>query len=236
LVVGLSVDYTVHMATAYVRSEQATRQERARAAIIVMGRPVICGAVSTIGASLFLDMCVLVVFPKFGAFVLVTMFSSLVHALFIFPALCAVFGPDQLTGIKRPMEIETSRGTKDTETLDDGMDVFVGDPVWMTYQPCDMDGTSEAKRSFPDAEGRESNLSNAIEMKTIKESRSTGLLGLIVPHALAKGWPFSYSMVPSHADEFVLPRGVSSPRDDDDDHDDDDDDDDMIESVRLLPS
>ena len=98
VVVGLSVDYTVHVATAYVRSTLPSRVERARAAILSMGRPVLCGAVSTIGASVFLDMCVLIVFPKFGAFVLVTMGSSLFHAIFVFPALCAVFGPDSRVG------------------------------------------------------------------------------------------------------------------------------------------
>lgn len=66
-----------------------------------MGVSVTCGAITTIGGSAFLIACVIVFFHKFGVFVMFTLSGAYVHAIVVFPALCAILGPDDT----RPTDI-----------------------------------------------------------------------------------------------------------------------------------
>ena len=100
VLVGLSVDYTVHIANAYVNSGEVGgggsggREARIRVALRRMGLSVISGAVTTIGAAVFLLGCIITFFDTFGKFMCVTLIAALVHALIVFPALCACVGSE----------------------------------------------------------------------------------------------------------------------------------------------
>ena len=54
VVIGLSVDYTVHLVHVYNMSSKPTREEKTREALGRMGVSVLAGAVTTFGAAVFL--------------------------------------------------------------------------------------------------------------------------------------------------------------------------------------
>ena len=53
LVVGFSVDYTVHLADSYLVSKGKTRQEKITDALVMMGGSILSGAFSTIGGKCY---------------------------------------------------------------------------------------------------------------------------------------------------------------------------------------
>lgn len=94
VLVGISVDYTVHLAVAYGLHARGTRYERMRIALEHMGISVFSAAVTTIGSAVFLTFTVVLFFVRFGIFIVVTLASSLVVAFVLFPAILFVFGPE----------------------------------------------------------------------------------------------------------------------------------------------
>jgi predicted RND superfamily exporter protein len=107
VLVGLSLDYVLHVAGAYVRTPEASgRRERAKGALRAVGLSVVSGASTTVGAAAFLLGCTLTFFTKFGLFVAWTLTSSLVQAVVVFPAMCAVWGPENVGGIEGEDEEE----------------------------------------------------------------------------------------------------------------------------------
>jgi len=101
VLVGLSLDYVLHVAGAYVRTPEADgRRERAKGAVRSVGLSVVSGASTTVGAAVFLLGCTLTFFTKFGLFVAWTLTSSLVQAVVVFPAMCAVWGPEDVERVE----------------------------------------------------------------------------------------------------------------------------------------
>lgn len=98
LVVGLAVDYVVHLADGYVRSPFHSRQEKIRDALSTVGVSVLCGASTTLGASVFMLAAKIVFFFQFGIFMFVTIGLSILYALFFFTTLLALIGPNGNTG------------------------------------------------------------------------------------------------------------------------------------------
>lgn len=76
IMVGLAVDYIVHMSAAIAHCE-AGGQAAVQEALRNVGMSVISGAVTTIGASMFLLPCEMAVFQQFGAALLHAMASML---------------------------------------------------------------------------------------------------------------------------------------------------------------
>ncbi|KAK3750726.1 hypothetical protein QZH41_017279 [Actinostola sp. cb2023] len=98
LVVGLSVDYVVHLADGYVRSPFHARQDKIRDALSTVGISVLSGATTTLGASVFMLAAKIVFFFQFGIFMFVTIGLSILYALFFFATLLALCGPNGNTG------------------------------------------------------------------------------------------------------------------------------------------
>uniref|UniRef100_A0A7S0KEQ6 SSD domain-containing protein n=4 Tax=Ostreococcus mediterraneus TaxID=1486918 RepID=A0A7S0KEQ6_9CHLO len=96
ILIGLSVDYVIHIGHAYAhaaRQSGATREESARHAIATMGFPVLSAAFTTLIAALFLLNATIVFFTKFGIVtVLSSIYSSFVSVV-LFVALLAAAGP-----------------------------------------------------------------------------------------------------------------------------------------------
>ena len=96
ILIGLSVDYVVHIGHAYAhaaRHEGVTRRECARSALSVMGFPVLGAAFTTLCAALALLQAIIVFFTKFGTIVVLSaVFSSIVSVL-LFIGLLAAAGP-----------------------------------------------------------------------------------------------------------------------------------------------
>merc|ERR1712226_405075 len=93
MVIGLSVDYVIHMADSYLEAPARDRLERTRYMIQHMGLAVMNGAMTTIGAATFMCATYIIFFKKFGIVILVTVFQSLITSLIFFSAMMALMGP-----------------------------------------------------------------------------------------------------------------------------------------------
>ena len=92
LVVGFSVDYTIHLGHMFVAAgkehDLQNSFDRFSFAIRKMGGTVVGGAVTTLGAGLFMLPCQLVFFHKLGLLMVTTIFFSLLYAFgFVMPLL-----------------------------------------------------------------------------------------------------------------------------------------------------
>ena len=97
LVVGFSVDYTIHLGHMFVAAgrehDLQNSLDRFSFAIRKMGGTVVGGAVTTLGAGLFMLPCQLVFFYKLGLLMVTTIFFSLLYSFgFVMPLLAAA-GP-----------------------------------------------------------------------------------------------------------------------------------------------
>ena len=97
LVVGFSVDYTIHLGHMFVAADREhdlqNSLDRFSFAIRKMGGTVIGGAVTTLGAGLFMLPCQLVSLNKLGLLMVTTILFSLLYSFgFVMPLLAAA-GP-----------------------------------------------------------------------------------------------------------------------------------------------
>jgi predicted RND superfamily exporter protein len=102
LVVGLSVDYVVHIAQHYVREHQSKRLARVQSTLGHVGISVLSGACSTLGASVFMFGAKILFFFQFGIFIFSTVAFSLLFALVFFEAVLGLVGPQGSVGSLAP--------------------------------------------------------------------------------------------------------------------------------------
>jgi 5-methyltetrahydrofolate--homocysteine methyltransferase len=96
ILIGLSVDYVVHIGHAYAhaaRHEGVTRRDCARSALGVMGFPVLSAAFTTLCAALALLQAIIVFFTKFGTIVVLSAVFSSIVSVVLFIALLTAAGP-----------------------------------------------------------------------------------------------------------------------------------------------
>ena len=93
VVVGLSVDYTVHLVHVYNHSNAPTRSSKVRECLVVMAVSVVSGAATTFFAAVSLWSTSLQFFRNFGIFMTLTVVLSLIFSLVILMALLSHFGP-----------------------------------------------------------------------------------------------------------------------------------------------
>jgi len=107
LVVGFSVDYTVHYGIAYVerRPEHdgkynlgSARADRVTHSFFELGTSILGGSMTTLGASAFLFLCKVKFFQIFGIFMFTVIFWSALFAHLFFMPCCALFGPEGTAG------------------------------------------------------------------------------------------------------------------------------------------
>lgn len=98
MVVGLAVDYVVHLAEAYNVSHYVRRQDKTRDMLEKMGLSVISGAFTTFGAAAFMLGAQIQFIYEFGIFVIVTVCTSLLFSLFAFTSFLLILGPEGNTG------------------------------------------------------------------------------------------------------------------------------------------
>ena len=92
LVLGMSVDYIIHLAHAYKNSMFADRYHKSRAAVFARGQSIASAAVTTLGAVLPLLWAQLLPLRQFGTvFALVTLIS--LAFAFFFLGILMVIGP-----------------------------------------------------------------------------------------------------------------------------------------------
>ena len=93
VVIGMSIDYCVHMSEAYTEAEGETRAEKVKLMLEDMGVSVLSGALSTLLATFPMFFAPNLFFVKFASFLFCTIALSCIYALTFFPALLAVTGP-----------------------------------------------------------------------------------------------------------------------------------------------
>ena len=98
MVVGLSVDYVVHLAEGYHMSAHADRMLRLRDMLEEVGISVFSGACTTLGASLFMLFAQIQFLVKFGIFMFCTIGFSLIFSLGFFSTIMGILGPSGRTG------------------------------------------------------------------------------------------------------------------------------------------
>ena len=98
MVVGLSVDYAVHLAEGYHMSAHADRMLRLRDMLEEVGISVFSGACTTLGASLFMFFAQIQFLVKFGIFMFCTIGFSLIFSLGFFTTIMGILGPTGNTG------------------------------------------------------------------------------------------------------------------------------------------
>ncbi|RUS73814.1 hypothetical protein EGW08_018431, partial [Elysia chlorotica] len=103
LVVGLAVDYVVHLSEAYHTSPQTRRTDKVRDMLEHMGVSVVSGAFSTLGSASFMMAAQIQFFVQFGVFLFLTIGFSLIYSLFLFTPLLSVIGPEGHTGSVLPI-------------------------------------------------------------------------------------------------------------------------------------
>eukprot|EP00968_Pinguiococcus_pyrenoidosus_P015961 scaffold1499_cov255-Pinguiococcus_pyrenoidosus.AAC.37 len=145
MVVGLSVDYTVHLSDAYLESNALDRQKRTQEMLFKMGVSVVSGAISTFGASLFLLAPYVTFFPKFGSFLAFVVAQSLTFSLFFFTAALHHVGPEHRRygeSIKRGQHVKMHDDLQSylSEAIDPLNHVVV-DPVATVRHAMEDDGT-----------------------------------------------------------------------------------------------
>lgn len=101
LVVGLAVDYCVHLAENYCRSPCISRLDRVQDTLEHTALSVLAGGVTTLGASTFLLFAEIRFFFQFGAFIYCTIGLSIFYALGFFLTILGIIGPDGETGSVR---------------------------------------------------------------------------------------------------------------------------------------
>eukprot|EP01051_Picozoa_sp_SAG22_P003742 SAG22_NODE_186_length_15907_cov_45.496774_9_plen_1375_part_00 len=106
ILVGVVVDYVVHMGIAFLEHEgdSATRTVQA---LKTMGVSVTAGWVTSVISAVFLVFCTITFFVKFGIFMVATLALSLVFSLAFFPALLIELGPGSASS-----STSTSRAAK----------------------------------------------------------------------------------------------------------------------------
>ena len=99
ILMGLAVDYTTHLANAYVEApETFSRRQRSSFMVGHMGISVLWGAATTIVGGVVLLFGEITFFPAFGRFLISQSVLSLIFSLGFFTALCFIIGPTQHQG------------------------------------------------------------------------------------------------------------------------------------------
>merc|ERR1712079_466612 len=94
MVVGMSVDYVVHLSEAYLASGKETREDRTMRMLGIVGSAVLSGALSTLIGIFWLLFATIMIFLKFGSFIFFLIACSCVFSLVSFTAVMSAIGPE----------------------------------------------------------------------------------------------------------------------------------------------
>ncbi len=98
IIVGLSVDYTLHLGHSYNHVPKKDRYGKTRVSLAEIGSSVLAGAITTAGAMIPLFFCIIQVFVVIGVIVSVTIGLSIYFSLGLFSAILTAIGPEGRSG------------------------------------------------------------------------------------------------------------------------------------------
>jgi protein dispatched 1 len=93
IVIGLSVDYVIHLSSDYMHSSHQSRHEKIQQAFAEMGVSIFSGSISTIGAGACLFMTSVLMLQKFAILITSTIAISYLMSMLFFGAVCHLIGP-----------------------------------------------------------------------------------------------------------------------------------------------
>eukprot|EP00808_Paulinella_micropora_P001616 g1906.t1 len=94
LIIGLAVDYCLHLGHAYMESKAGDRQHRIQHAVVLIGSSLIGASMTTMGSMMVLLLCTIKLFVTIGTIISLTVFMALIMSLGTFAAWLAVMGPN----------------------------------------------------------------------------------------------------------------------------------------------
>jgi predicted RND superfamily exporter protein len=94
IIVGFSVDYTVHLGSHYTHSVFKDKFSRTQESLGEMGISVVGGAITTFGSAIFLMPCVILFFNKMAILMFATISFSFLFSLVFFVAMTHSCGPE----------------------------------------------------------------------------------------------------------------------------------------------
>ena len=103
ILVGLAVDYVVHLAEGYHLSVNDDRRGRVRDMLESLGMSVLWGALTTLGAAFFMLFAKLQFFLQFGTCLFCTIGFSLLYSIVFFSTVMAMVGPEGEFGSLLPV-------------------------------------------------------------------------------------------------------------------------------------
>lgn len=98
IIVGLSVDYSLHLGHSYQHARSQKRFYRVQTAVSEIGFSILSSACTTIGSMLILLFCTIVVFVVIGTIVSVTVLVSITFSLMGFASILSIVGPEKNNG------------------------------------------------------------------------------------------------------------------------------------------
>ena len=105
ILVGLCMNYTAHVARGYTTSKKSDRLGRTKDMLTEMGQPIVSGAITTIGASVFMIPAQIHFNCEFGILMVSTTAVSFLFSLGFFAAVMGIIGPEGTLGcIRRYMD------------------------------------------------------------------------------------------------------------------------------------
>ena len=94
VLIGFSVDYIVHFSAEYMHSREKTRSLKMRQSYRQMGISIFSGYMTTVGSGIWLLLCQLSFFYKFGQTISLTVTFAFLTATLTFGAMMHTFGPE----------------------------------------------------------------------------------------------------------------------------------------------
>ena len=91
--IGLSANYSLHVAHAYHQSKRAQRENKVKQAVFVTGSPIVASALSTIGGGAFLFFCRTYAFVELGILICSITAMALLFSMGFLLAWLAMIGP-----------------------------------------------------------------------------------------------------------------------------------------------
>jgi predicted RND superfamily exporter protein len=93
IIIGLSVDYCVHLAADYSESAHFHRKQKMKQSYRNMGESIVSGTITTLGSGAFLFGGKMVTFQKFAVIITSTIGVSFIASMLVFGAMMHTCGP-----------------------------------------------------------------------------------------------------------------------------------------------
>eukprot|EP00040_Diaphanoeca_grandis_P036595 m.233765 g.233765 ORF g.233765 m.233765 type:complete len:1065 (-) comp33647_c0_seq2:2081-5275(-) len=93
ILVGLSVDYTIHIANSWRENKIKVRKQRLQATLFEIGISILSSSITTLLACMPLFFAYIIFFKRFGIFIALTIFWSTLFAFTFFAAILVICGP-----------------------------------------------------------------------------------------------------------------------------------------------